>query len=576
MRKSVRIALNQSNLCVGSISSNIDNMKSGILMAQEMQADIVVFPELSITGYAPDDLLLKRNFVRENISAITEIVEFASRKVPVLIFGCVGIDDRRFNGAVVASEGNIISQCGKASLEVKGLFDEKKYFSGISKIDIFEIKNFRFGISIGGDIFKDSVMENEFRENGVGLVIDIASPVYETGILDKPYQDMESLSRRTGMCICQCNNVGGEDELIFTGGSVVIDSNGLLVSSGKVFEEDFLISDLIPKFPYEIKRIPSYEKNKYICEDVIKIDLPEEPKREIYPKIAEMPSGTEEEIILAIKMSIKDYVRKNGFKGVLIGLSGGIDSALVAALCVMAVGRENVLGIMMPSKYSSEGSVKDSEKLAENLGIRTYKTGINEVFEKYLEILGPVFSDFVPGNGKDTTEENIQARIRGNYLMAFSNKLGYLVMNTGNKSECATGYSTLYGDTVGGFAPISDLYKKWVYGISAKINQMEGQDLIPVEIIEKEPSAELSYGQKDSDSLPEYEVLDEILYRLIELDMDVDEVVACGYEEETVKKTNRLLRINEYKRRQEPLGPKISTCKFGIDRIYPITNGYGR
>jgi len=572
MNNSFRIALNQVNLKTGDINSNIENMKSGILMAQETGAEIVVFPELSLIGYAVNDLLKKRNFINDNINAMNEIIEFASRKVPVVIFGCADVKTSLYNSAIVASEGKIVGVCGKNNLELKGEFNESSYFCSDPRFNVFEIKGVRFGISVGGDVYKNVDLEHKFRRSGTGVIIDLDSPVYEMGKLQKIERDIASLSDRTGMCICQCNNVGGKDDLIFTGRSSVTDQFGNLIALGKAFDEDFLIADISPDFPFEIKKNGLGECFEET--EIINITYHEEVKNEIYPKIAVQPGDIDEEIYQALRLSIKDYIKNNGFKGVILGLSGGIDSALVAALCVNAIGKENVLGLLMPSKYSSQGSVDDSLKLAENLGMRTMTISINDLFEKYVEVLNPEFSEIEMKNQNDTTEENIQARIRGNYLMAFSNKLGYLVMNTGNKSECATGYSTLYGDTVGGFAPISDLYKKYVYSLSKKINEIEGKEIIPVEIIDKEPSAELSPDQKDSDSLPEYETLDIILDLLIERDICTEAVISMGFDEVVVNKVNRLIRINEYKRRQEPLGPKISTCKFGTDRIYPITNGY--
>ncbi|WP_036225020.1 NAD+ synthase [Mesoaciditoga lauensis] len=574
--KSIRFSLVQKNFVVGGIEENKKKILSSIDEVQNLKPDFIVFPELSLVGYPPEDLLLKHTFIEDNIKALKEIAEYTRKYESVIVLGFVDRKDDIYNSAAVIQKGKIMGVYHKMLLPNYGVFDEKRYFSAGQKPLNLEYDGVKIGLSICEDIWiPDGPVMDEISD-GAMIILNISSSPYH---IQKGLNREEMLKVRASdsrAAVIYVNTVGGQDELVFDGHSLVIDEMGKIKSKGPDFEEAILTADIvIPNIVSanlhdprrrEMIRNPS-GNSALITLDAIK--NPErqeiELKNETHP-----PLQLEEEIFKALTLGVKDYVRKNGFKKVLIGLSGGMDSSLVAAVATEALGSENVVGVLMPSMYSSKSSITDAEELAKNLGIKTYTIPIKDVFDAYLKVLDPAFV----GTNPDITEENLQARIRGNYLMALSNKFGWLVLTTGNKSEMSVGYATLYGDMAGGFAVIKDLYKTMVYKVASWYNSHKGKDVIPTNVFIKPPSAELRPDQVDQDSLPPYETLDAILDLYIERDLSLKEIIEMGFDEETVRKTIKMVDRNEYKRRQAPPGVKLTTRAFGRDRRLPITNHY--
>lgn len=526
----MKIALCQINYVVGAIEENCMNAVENIKKAKKKGADIVVFPEMALTGYPPKDLLLKKGFVRKNIEMLDRIKE-ASAGIYVII-GCVDSSGGKlFNSAKVISEGKVIHSYNKIELPNYDIFDEKRYFTPGGEASVFSVKGIKVGVNICEDIWFETVIKAQ-AEAGAGLIINIsASPFYAGKHLVR--QEMLSeRARKNKVKLLYLNHVGAQDDLIFEGRSYIIDSHGDIIHMMKAFSEDFFV-------------LKGFSP-KSVIEDI-------NPVKDIRD---------------ALVLGVRDYFRKNGFKKAIVGLSGGIDSALTCAIAVEALGKENVKGISMPSRFSSKGSLDDAEQLARNLGIAYAVVPINTVYEGYLSTLKEEFR----GTPFGLAEENIQARIRGNILMAISNKHGYLVLSTGNKSELSVGYATLYGDMAGGLAVISDLLKTKVYEVSRYINEEAGRDIIPPSTIQKEPSAELRENQKDSDSLPEYSILDPIVERYVERVLDAEDIVNDGFDRELVGKVISMIDRNEYKRMQAVLGLRITPIAFGFGRRMPITN----
>ncbi len=535
----LRIALAQINTTVGDTAGNAGKILDYVARARESGAALVVFPELAIPGYPPEDLLLRVSFLEENLRAWKEI---ASRvKGITAVVGFVDRDKRgrNYNAAGIASGGRVRGVYHKMHLPNYGVFDEARYFSPGKKPMIFPAGRSAVGVTVCEDIWVRRGPLSREAKAGARLVLNLSSSPYHAG---KWEERKEIVARHATVSRCPvayCNLVGGQDELVFDGGSMVVSAGGNLLARGKMFEEDLLLCD---------------------------VDGDGEGGR------IDPAPNEDEEIFRALVVGTRDYVEKNRFPGLIIGLSGGIDSSLVAVIAVEALGTERVLGVTMSSPYTAKMSVEDSHRLAANLGIRCTDLSIGEIFRAFGSELAETFR----GHSPDTTEENIQARIRGTILMALSNKFGHLVLTTGNKSEMSVGYATLYGDMAGGFAVIKDLFKTNVYRLSRYYNRKRGRDVIPERVLTRPPSAELAPDQKDTDSLPEYDVLDPILRMYVEKDRSIPEMVAAGSPEEVVRRIVSLVDTSEYKRRQAPPGVKITPRALGRDRRMPITNRSNR
>lgn len=569
-----RIALAQINATVGNLSGNHSKIIEGLEKARQAGADLVAFPELAVTGYPPEDLLLKPDFVESAQRVLTELAP--ATKGLVAIVGGLWVEDDLYNGAAVFSDGHLRSVYFKHFLPNYGVFDENRYFQVGHKNPVFRLGEDSFGVSICEDIWYPTGPPHfQAGLGGAQLLINISSSPYYLGKGQERERMLATRAADDRSFLAYCNLVGGQDELIFDGQSMIFDPQGELVARAGQFVEDFLIADLNLKETFR-RRLFDPRRRNQVKEggmEVQEIILPriQGPKKSmpITPKKVSLNSR-EAEVYQALVLGTNDYCWKNGFNKVVVGLSGGIDSSLTAAVAADALGPDQVYGIAMPTRYSSDHSLRDAEQLARNLGIHFLNIPIEPVFLSYLEILKPHFQDLP----EDLTEENLQPRIRGTLLMALSNKFGWLVLTTGNKSETGVGYSTLYGDTAGGFAVLKDVPKILVYALSLYRNQCQDQEVIPQKVLDKPPSAELRPDQKDSDSLPPYEILDPILGAYVEESCSLEEIVQRGFEPEIVEKVIGLVDRNEYKRRQSPPGIKISPRAFGKDWRLPITNRY--
>ncbi len=575
--KQLRIGLAQINPTVGDLEGNVEKLKNYLLEAEQQGVDLLCFPELAITGYPPEDLLLKPAFIRDNLLALGEFAKFTKGKDITVVVGFVDQKEDLYNAAAVIYQGEIKGIHHKVYLPNYGVFDEERYFKAGERCQIFLIKGIKVGVTICEDLWYPVGPAIVQILGGAELIVNISASPYYSGKRDF-MERMLSVRASDGVTpIAYVNMVGGQDELVFDGYSAVFDQEGELLARARAFEEELLVVDLLmeevsstrlhdPRLRKErFRRLASWGNPPLVVvSDTFGFLRP------MLPPVCHEPPPLVEEVYMALVTGTRDYVRKNGFQRVLIGLSGGIDSSLVATIAVDALGKENVVGVLMPSRYTSQRSIADAEALARNLGIEYRVISIEPAFKAYLDMLAPHFEGTEPG----VAEENIQARIRGNILMALSNKFGWLVLTTGNKSEMACGYATLYGDMAGGFAVIKDVPKTLVYELARWRNQRAGFDLIPRSILEKPPSAELKPDQKDTDTLPPYEVLDPILQKYIEEDASFDELISLGYDEETVRRVIGMVDRNEYKRRQAPPGIKITHRAFGKDWRLPITNSY--
>jgi len=561
----IRLALAQINSCVGDIAGNTDKIIHQIEQAESIGADIICFPEMVITGYPPEDLLLKKSFIKDNINSLKEIKKVSGSLI--VIVGFVDYKDHAYNAAAIIQKKEIRSIYRKTRLPNYGVFDEDRYFEPGKEVTVFKTGELTFGVNICEDIwYPGNPTKKQVTRGNAGLILNLSSSPYHT---KKPVLRENMLRERAKQYSCVigfCNMVGGQDELVFDGSSSVISNTGEVISRAKSFEEKLLITDLDGR-----ELIKKGNKKSGRAEvKTIKLDPINKKKKKSIKNSKSRFYSEENEILNALITGTRDYVRKNGFKKAVIGLSGGIDSALVAVIAKEALGSQNVLGILMPSEFSSKGSIKDSKLLSRNLGIKNIVISIQQMFDTYLNELGVLFKNTSPNEA----EENLQARIRGNLLMALSNKFGHLVLTTGNKSEMSVGYATLYGDMAGGFAVIKDIPKTLVYRLAKSYNKSSKKDVIPTAIITKEPSAELRPDQKDTDSLPPYEELDRILKLYVEEDLGIKEIIKSGENEELTEKIVKMVDRNEYKRRQSPPGIKITTKAFGKDRRMPITSRY--
>lgn len=570
----VRIALAQINPTVGNLEGNCKIIVEGIEKARSMAADLVVFPELALTGYPPEDLLLKPYFLDATQAMLQETAQ-ASRDI-IAIVGLPLLEKDLYNSAAICQDGEVRGFYRKRYLPNYGVFDEDRYFREAQDRIVFGWGEHRFGVSICEDIwYPDGPPCEQAIFGDAELLINISSSPYHRGKGKARERMLSTRASDSVAYVAYCNLVGGQDELVFDGQSAIFGPEGSTVARARQFEEDFLVADINLD---EVLRLrlcdPRRRKargEKNLSFHVITLDKryvpPEQPTN---PGRLEQPLEPVEEVYKALVVGTRDYVRKNRFGKVVLGLSGGIDSALTATIAVAALGPENVVGVAMPTRYSSSHSLEDAENLAKNLGIQFMVFPIDNVFQSFLDLLNPTFENRPP----DTTEENIQPRVRGTLLMALSNKFDWLVLTTGNKSEVAVGYCTLYGDTAGGFAVIKDIPKLLVYALSRYVNASAGREIIPFRTIEKPPSAELRPDQQDTDSLPPYDILDPILEAYVEKNLSPKEVEAYGYDPSTVKRIIKLVECNEYKRRQSPPGPKITTRVFGKDRRMPVSNQF--
>lgn len=537
------MGLAQVNPTVGNLEVNVGLILASYDKAVAQGCDIVAFPELAVVGYPPEDLVLKPGFVDDNLAALQRCAAHTADCVAVVGFVDTDPSGRLFNAAAICSGGKVQGIYYKQLLPNYGVFDEDRYFAvgnASAKPDLFEVKGVAIGVTICEDIWSaDGPVRTQARA-GAALNININASPYHRGKIGERERMISERARENNCSIAYVNQVGGQDELVFDGGSMVFGADGALLARSGQFVPDLLVCDL------SFGSI----KNKQ-------------------SSIAPLPEDLEE-LFSALVLGTRDYVLKNGFTDVVIGLSGGVDSALVAAIAVSALGAKHVHGVSMPSRYSSDGSRIDAALLASNLSIEMQTISIEPAFSSYLEMTASSFA----GKAEDLTEENLQSRVRGTTLMALSNKFGWMVLTTGNKSEMAVGYFTLYGDSVGGFAVIKDLMKTTVYELCHHINRRSGRDLIPDVVITKAPSAELRPDQRDDQSLPSYEVLDAILSLYVEQDRTAAQIIALGNDEALVRRIARLVDTNEYKRRQGPPGVRVTLKAFGKDRRLPITNGY--
>jgi NAD+ synthase (glutamine-hydrolysing) len=569
-RLTLRLAMAQINPVVGDLAGNSGKISAGIARAVEEGADIVTFPELALTGYPPEDLLLKPAFIERNLEALRALASQVSGITAVV--GFVDRQDDIYNAAAILDDGGIAGVYHKKYLPNYGVFDEFRYFQVGRSAPMIRIGEARVGISICEDIWYPDGPAALQLAAGAEVLINISSSPYHTG---KRHWRERMLATRAsdGMAFVAYNNlVGGQDELVFDGDSLVFGPTGELLIRGRQFEEDLVIVDLdLESVARTRMRDPKRRQSAAGDEaHLIRVSGPRGDRRPLPARESVEVLDSEAEIYRALVTGTRDYVHKNRFEKVVLGLSGGIDSALTATLAVDALGASNVVGVLMPSGYSSPGSITDSEHLGRNLGIRLVTIPVDGVVAAYRSALEPSFRGLAP----DVAEENIQARIRGNLVMALSNKFGWMVLSTGNKSELSVGYCTLYGDMAGGFAVLKDVTKTMVYALARFSNRQAGDERIPRAVIEKAPSAELRPGQKDSDSLPPYEELDPVLEAYVEEDRSLEEMVARGFDPDIVRRVVALVDGSEYKRRQAAPGVKITPRAFGRDRRMPITSGF--
>jgi NAD+ synthase (glutamine-hydrolysing) len=570
----LRIALAQIDPTVGDLAGNEQKILDYISRARDLRADVVAFPELAIPGYPPEDLLLKPSFVAANLACLQRIAEATIDIVAVV--GFVDRGDDLYNAAAVLRDGQVVGVHHKIYLPNYAVFDENRYFQAGERPLLVSMGDVVAGVNICEDIWYPAGPAKAQSLAGAQLVINISASPYHAGKGADRERMLATRAADNIVYVIFCNLVGGQDELLFDGGSVILDERGEVVARGRQFVEDLVVADLNLADVFR-QRLHDPRRRKerasLATEAVEEIKAGAlnraEDSQAVTPSIAGF-LGREAEVYRALVLGTRDYLRKNGFRQAVIGLSGGIDSALTAAVATDALGAENVTGVFMPSRYSSEDSREDAGQLADNLGIRFLTVPIDDAFQAYLDMMRGPFADREP----DVTEENIQARIRGNILMALSNKFGWLVLTTGNKSEMSVGYATLYGDMAGGFAVIKDVPKMLVYDLAGHVNEQAGRPLIPQRIFDKAPTAELRPNQTDQDSLPPYALLDGVLHAYVEEDRGLEEIVALVFEKAVVAEVIRLVDRAEYKRRQAPPGVRITPRALGKDRRLPITNHY--
>ena len=546
----MRIALAQFNASVGDIKGNVNRMQNLSTKAFELGADVVVFPEMSVCGYPPEDLLLKEQFLNDNRLAVEYLAKNCSDITIITGFAEL-VQKGCYNSLAVLQEGRIKKSYHKNILPNYGVFDERRYFQPGTEALYIDIGGLTFGFTICEDIWQQELMDDLFAKTPpIDIIINISASPFHTGKIEQRQQILTQSAKHFNCAVAYCNLVGGQDELVFDGRSMFVDSSGQIVCQAKAFEEDMLMADFSAvngSDTINIKSLNNYDECTYST-----------------------PIDSITEIYRALILGTKDYARKNNFSKVVIGLSGGIDSSLTAAVAVDALGAKNVVGITMPSKFNSPETIKDAQMLADNLDIEFYSVPIETVLDKF----DSLFGKFDKWTTDSLAYENLQARIRGCILMSLSNQYGYLVLTTSNKSETAIGYATLYGDTAGGFAILKDVPKTMVYQLAEYVNNIHHHPIIPISVIKRPPSAELRENQKDTDSLPPYDLLDRILAGYVEQDKSATELAKEGLPKKTVDRVIAMVDRNEYKRRQSPPGIKITPKAFGKDRRMSITNLY--
>ena len=588
--RNFRIAMVQMNPTVGDLDGNVRRIAVWLREAKKAKADLVAFPELAITGYPPEDLLLKPRFVADNRRALKAIVRHC-RGVAAIV-GYVsqgdGIDPKParslvvsagahelYNAAAVIADQKLITTYCKWYLPNYGVFDESRYFHPGRRLPLIRLRGTVVGVNICEDVWLPEGPTRFQAAAGAEVIVNINASPFHLGKSRVREQMLATRARENGVVLTYTNMVGGQDELIFDGNSVIIDHQGEVIARGKAFEEDLIVADINMEAAARASR--THGRKKFLprrvasAVEVCVASLPSVPKNRarVIPDMATVLDPLEE-VYRALTLGVRDYVKKNGFTRVVIGLSGGVDSALTAVLAVDALGANNVWGLFMPSPYTSQDSHDDVAELGKRLAISVRTIPITTMFDTYRHALAETFE----GRASDTTEENLQARIRGNLLMAFSNKFGHLVLTTGNKSEMSVGYATLYGDMAGGFAVIKDVPKMMVYDLARHRNLRGATPVIPKRTLDRPPTAELRHNQKDEDSLPPYEILDPILQAYVEEDRSLEEIVEAGFDRATVSRVIMMVDGSEYKRRQAPIGIKITHRALGKDRRMPITNGY--
>lgn len=574
----IRLALAQINPTVGDLSGNTDLVLDYIARARTISADLVAFPELALTGYPPEDLLLKPHFVRDNLEALGRVI--AAAQDLVVVVGFVDTDGSDiYNAAAVIADRKLVDSYHKNFLPNYGVFDEERYFQRGTRCPVFSLGEAHIGVNICEDIwYPGGPTKMQALVGDAHLIINISSSPYHARKMFDRERMLCTRAEDNAVALAYCNMFGGQDELVFDGNSVIINEEGRIVARGRAFAEDLVVADInIERVFSERLHDPRRRREKLqVVGDgslySIAIKDGVRHSREKPPLTARVEERLEDtaEIYAALVTGTRDYVRKNGFDKVYLGLSGGIDSALTAVIAADAIGADGVNAVYMPTRYSASESGRDARELAKNLGIHFQVIEIEETFKDFLRMMTPSFN----GLPEDTTEENLQARIRGNILMALSNKFRGLVLSTGNKSEMSVGYSTLYGDMVGGFSLLKDVPKTLVYELVEFVNARGPRPVIPEYIITRAPSAELRPDQKDQDTLPPYSVLDDILEAYIEKDMSAEAITESGFPADTVRWVVNRVDSAEYKRRQSPPGIKITSRAFGRDRRMPITNKY--
>ncbi|HEV2819228.1 MAG TPA: NAD+ synthase [Solirubrobacteraceae bacterium] len=576
MARPLRVALGQLNAVVGDIEGNEERIAGLIASAREQGAQIVAFPELAITGYPPEDLLLKEHFLADARAAVERLAAGARGIVAV-----VGFPERStdvYNAAAVLAEGRLAGIYRKQSLPNYGVFDEVRHFQSGTRPAVIEVDGVVVGLTVCEDIWQPGPPMAEETLAGATVVLNLSASPFQAGKALEREQMVAQRAKDNVACVAFCGLVGGQDELVFDGHSVVIDHEGVVVARAPQFAEHLLVATIDPTATRaarlrDMRGRPPARRLEPQVDDLgafIVMDQEKAPPPGSAGEVADLLDD-EAEVYAALVTGLRDYVHKNGFDHVVLGLSGGIDSTLVALVAVDALGADRVTCVTMPSPHSSPGTQADARALAANLGVQLLELRIDELMGAYDALLADVFADVDP----DITEENLQARIRGNLLMALSNKFGWLVLTTGNKSELSVGYSTLYGDSAGGFAVIKDVPKLLVYRLVDERAKRDPRSPVPSGIISRPPSAELRPDQRDDDTLPPYEILDAILEGYVEGDLGREQLVARGLDAEVVDRVIRLVDVAEYKRRQQPPGPRVTSKAFGRDRRVPITNRYG-
>jgi NAD+ synthase (glutamine-hydrolysing) len=587
--RTFRIAMVQMNPTVGDLDGNVRRITAWMREAKKAKADLVVFPELAITGYPPEDLLLKPRFVADNRRALQEIVRHCRGLTAVV--GYVSQSDdldpkqarssvvaagahELYNAAAVIADQKLITTYCKWYLPNYGVFDESRYFHPGRRLPLIRLRGTLVGVNICEDIWLPDGPTGFQAAAGAEVIVNISASPFHLGKSLVREQMLATRAREHGVVLTYTNAVGGQDELVFDGNSVILDHQGEVIARGRAFEEDVIVADLNMEAVARGRRTGRKKLLPRRIASIVEVHSVSLPpvQKALLRAVPDVATALDplEEVYRALTLGVRDYVGKNGFTRVVIGLSGGVDSALTAVLAVDALSAENVWGLFMPSPYTSQDSHEDVAELGTRLGISVHTIPITTIFDTYRHTLAETFV----GRAPDTTEENLQARIRGNFLMAFSNKFGHLVLTTGNKSEMSVGYATLYGDMAGGFAVIKDVPKTMVYDLARLRNLRGAIPVIPKRTLDRPPTAELRPNQKDEDSLPPYEILDPILQAYVEEDRSLEEIVEAGYDRATVARVMTLVDGSEYKRRQAPIGIKITHRALGKDRRMPITNGY--